>query len=57
MVDYISLVVWEALQEDVGLIRARIDQATREALGASIGEIIKIEGKKTTAARVFRLSE
>lgn len=57
MVDYINLVVWEALQEDVGLIRARIDQATREALGVSIGEIIKIEGKKVTAARVFRLSE
>lgn len=57
MVDYITLVVWEALQEDVGLIRARIDQATREALGLSIGEIIRIEGKKTTAARVFRLSE
>ena len=39
MVDYINLVVWEALQEDVGLIRARIDQATRESLGVSIGEI------------------
>ena len=39
------------------MIRARIDQATREALGVSIGEIIKIEGKKVTAARVFRLSE
>ncbi len=57
MVDYVTLVVWEALQEDVGLIRARIDLATREALNVSIGDIIKIEGKKTTAARVFRLSE
>ncbi|MEM3318445.1 MAG: AAA family ATPase, partial [Thermoplasmatales archaeon] len=57
MVDYVTLVVWEALQEDVGLIRARIDQATREALGVSIGEIIRLEGKKVTAARVFRLSE
>ncbi len=36
MVDYVTLVVWEALQEDVGLIRARIDLATREALNVSI---------------------
>ncbi len=57
MVEYVTLIVWEALQEDVGLIRARIDMATREALGVSIGDIIKIEGKRVTAARVFRLSE
>jgi len=57
MVEYVTLIVWEALQEDVGLIRARIDMATREALSVSIGDIIKIEGKRVTAARVFRLSE
>ncbi|UCE91933.1 MAG: CDC48 family AAA ATPase [Methanobacteriota archaeon] len=41
-------------QSEVGLGRARIDSATRKNLGIDVGEIIEIEGKKRTAAKVFR---
>ena len=41
-------------QSEVGLGRARIDSATRKKLGIDVGEIIEIEGKKRTAAKVFR---
>jgi transitional endoplasmic reticulum ATPase len=41
-------------QSEVGLGRARIDTATRKALGAEVGEIIEISGKKKTAAKIFR---
>lgn len=41
-------------QSEVGLGRARIDTATRKALGVEVGEIIEIIGKKRTAAKVFR---
>src|SRR4030067_3841799 len=41
-------------QSEVGLGRARIDSATRKALDVEVGEIIKITGKKRTAAKVFR---
>lgn len=41
-------------QSEVGLGRARIDTVTRKKLGIDVGEIIEIEGKKRTAAKVFR---
>ena len=41
-------------QSEVGLGRARIDSQTRKTLGAEVGEIIEIVGKKRTAAKVFR---
>ena len=41
-------------QSEVGLGRARIDTKTRKDLGADVGEIIEIIGKKRTAAKVFR---
>ncbi len=51
----IILKVAEAPQMDVGLGRARIDTSSREALGVEVGEIITITGKRTTAAKVYRL--
>lgn len=50
----IVLKVSEAFQQDVGYGRARIDHQTRIDLDLSIGEIIVIEGTKTTAASVWR---
>jgi len=41
-------------QSEVGLGRARIDTVTRKDLGADVGDIIEIVGKKRTAAKVFR---
>ena len=42
-------------QEDVGAGRARMDTASRLALGVSPGDIIEIRGKKTTPAVVWRM--
>jgi len=42
-------------QEDVGTGRARMDTASRLALGVSPGDIIEIRGKKTTPAVVWRM--
>jgi transitional endoplasmic reticulum ATPase len=53
----VTLKVAEALQEDVGMGRARIDSATRMKLGVEVGDIIEIRGNKTTAAKVFRLKQ
>ncbi len=53
----ITLKVVEALQEDVGIGRARIDSTTRLRLGVEVGEIIEITGTKMTAAKVFRLKQ
>jgi transitional endoplasmic reticulum ATPase len=50
----ITLKVSEAFQQDVGYGRARIDHQTRIDLDLSIGEVIEIEGTKTTAASVWR---
>jgi transitional endoplasmic reticulum ATPase len=46
--------VQEAFPQDLGLGRARINNATKKELELEIGDIIAIEGKRTTAARVFR---
>jgi transitional endoplasmic reticulum ATPase len=48
------LKVSEAFQQDVGYGRARIDNQTRIDLDLSIGDVIEIEGTKTTAAVVWR---
>ena len=53
----IALKVVEALQEDVGLGRVRIDSITRVNLGVEVGDIVEITGTKTTSARVFRLKQ
>lgn len=50
----IILKVSEAFQQDVGYGRARIDHQTRIDLDLSIGDVIEIEGAKTTAASVWR---
>ncbi|MEM3739175.1 MAG: CDC48 family AAA ATPase, partial [Thermoplasmata archaeon] len=49
------LQVAEALQQDIGLGRARIDTETRLRLGVKPGDIVEITGKKTTAAKVFKI--
>jgi transitional endoplasmic reticulum ATPase len=46
--------VSEAFQQDVGYGRARIDHQSRMELDLSIGDVIEIEGTKTTAAVVWR---
>ena len=48
------LKVSEAFQQDVGYGRARIDHQTRMELDLSIGDVIEIEGTKTTASVVWR---
>jgi len=53
----IILKVAEAPQSDVGLGRARVDTKTRVALGVDVGEIIQIIGKKSTAAKLFRVMQ
>ncbi|RLF28629.1 MAG: ATPase [Thermoplasmata archaeon] len=50
----VILKVSEAFQQDVGYGRARIDSQTRVDLDLSIGDVIEIEGTKTTAAVVWR---
>ena len=49
--------VAEAPQSDVGLGRARVDTKTRVALGVDVGEIIEVIGKKSTAAKLFRVMQ
>ncbi len=48
------LKIAEAFQQDVGYGRARIDHQTRMKLDLSIGDVIEIEGTKTTASVVWR---
>src|SRR2546422_2202942 len=53
----VVLKVAEAPQSDVGLGRARVDTKTRMALTVDVGEIIEIIGKKSTAAKLFRVMQ
>jgi len=53
----VVLKVAEAPQSDVGLGRARVDTKTRLALGVDVGEIIQSIGKKSTAAKLFRVMQ
>ncbi|HEY5538576.1 MAG TPA: CDC48 family AAA ATPase [Thermoplasmata archaeon] len=57
MPERMILKVAEAPQSDVGLGRARVDTKTRLALGVDVGEIIEIMGKKSTAAKLFRVMQ
>lgn len=57
MPERVTLRVAEAPQSDVGLGRARVDTKTRVALGVDVGEIIEIVGKKSTAAKLFRVMQ
>ena len=50
----VLLKVSEAFQQDVGYGRARIDHQTRLELDLSIGDVIELEGTKTTASVVWR---
>ncbi len=50
----VILKVSEAFQQDVGYGRARIDNQARIDLDLSIGDVIEIEGTKTTSAVVWR---
>ena len=51
--NFVNLRVAEAPPGDVGRSLARIDPEAMEKLGLNIGDIILIEGKKVTAARVW----
>jgi len=49
----LRLKVCEALVKDAGRALARMDPADIEALGAKIGDIIEVSGKRATACRVM----
>ena len=51
--DIITLKVKEALPKDVGRAIARIDPEDMKTLGLEVGEIIEIEGKRKTPAKVM----
>ncbi|MDP2755274.1 MAG: CDC48 family AAA ATPase [Nitrospirota bacterium] len=51
--DTIILKVKEALPKDVGRAIARIDPEDMKKLGVEVGEIIEIEGKRQTPARIM----
>ena len=57
MPERVILKVSEAPQSDVGLGRARVDTKTRMTLSVDVGEIIEIIGKKSTAAKLFRVMQ
>ncbi len=54
MKDKIELRVEPTLKNDVGYMRARLCTSTREQLNVSPGDIVRIKGKKETAAVVWR---
>jgi transitional endoplasmic reticulum ATPase len=49
----VILKVSEALSRDVGKGLVRMDPKDMERLGASVGDIVKVAGKRTTAAKVM----
>jgi len=57
MFEPITLQVANAPQSDVGLGRARVDTKTRVALEVDVGEVIQIQGKRSTAVRLFRVMQ
>ncbi|MHB8372304.1 MAG: VCP-like ATPase [Thermoplasmataceae archaeon] len=52
--DGITLRVAEANSTDPGMSRVRLDEESRIALGAEIGDVVEIEKAKKTVGRVFR---
>ncbi len=58
MADSVTLRVAKAIhQSEVGLGRARVDSKTRKDLNVEVGDFIEIVGKRTTAAKVFRVAQ
>ncbi len=57
MPEAVTLRVAEAPQSDVGLGRARMDTQTRMLLEVDVGDIVELTGKKTTAAKLFRVMQ
>ncbi len=51
--DTLRLKVSEALGKDVGRALARMDPADMKALGAEIGDIVEISGKRNTVCKVM----
>ena len=49
----VSLRVAEALPKDVGRGLARLDPQEMERLGARIGDVVEIVGKRATVARAM----
>ena len=49
----LSLKVQEALTKDVGRVIARIDPEDMKRIGAQVGDIIQISGKRKTVAKVM----
>jgi transitional endoplasmic reticulum ATPase len=49
----LTLKVKEALAKDVGRAIVRIDPEDLNALGLEVGEIVEIEGKRKTPAKVM----
>ncbi len=49
----LTLKVKEALPKDVGRVIARIDPEDLKILGLEVGEIVEIEGKRKTAAKLM----
>ncbi len=43
-------------QSEAGFGRARVDSDTRRALGLSLGDVIRIDGKRSVVAKVFKCS-
>lgn len=52
MVGTVSLRVTEAMPEDVGQGYIRIDNEEMDRIGVSIGDVVEIQGRKTTVAKV-----
>ena len=50
---FLTLKVKEALAKDVGRAMVRIDPEDMQALGAEVGEILELEGKRKTAGKVM----
>ncbi|MCK5547462.1 MAG: ATPase, partial [Thermoplasmata archaeon] len=57
MTESVTLKVQEALQNDVGSGKARVDTKTRLALNLDVGEIVEIAGEKSTGAKLFRVMQ
>ena len=49
----LTLKVKEALPKDVGRVIARIDPEDMKTLGLEVGEVIEIEGKRKTPAKIM----
>jgi len=53
MAETITLKVAEARSRDVGRGIGRLDPKDMEEMGVSVGDVIELEGKKRTVAKVM----